>query len=104
MTTQEHLSLIKAHIEGLLAIAEKRTPGEWLINQTQPTTICDSNRDSTIASTRGLWPVYERAKPDADFIASTAGNFEAALRSTLAAIDLIEYINGFIPALAYLDR
>lgn len=74
----EHLKLIDAHLERLLAIAEKRTPGEWLINQTQPTTICCGNREP--------WPAYKNAEPDAAFIASCSGNAEAGWRAARSAI------------------
>lgn len=87
MTTTEHLNAIKAKCHELLAIAEKRTPGRWLINETQSTTVHDDERSHTTASTIGLWPRYKNAAADVAFITSAAGPFEASLRSTIVAID-----------------
>lgn len=92
MNREEQLQRIRAKCVELLAIAEKRTQGEWLINQTQPTTICDGDRECTIASTRGLWPKYGTAENDATFIAACAGAAEAGWRATIAAIDALQSV------------
>jgi len=49
MTTTEHLQLIKAECERLLAIAEKRTQGEWYVSQYRTTVYARGNRSSQIA-------------------------------------------------------
>ena len=76
MTQQEHLQLIRAKCVELLELAKQRTPGRW--------------RHSTEAEIL-YGPEYgiawEIEAPDGTFIASTAGSFEAALASTIAAID-----------------
>lgn len=79
----EHLKLIDAHLERLLAIAEKRTPGEWEVDQS-----------TTWDQARGIHPqIVQRnaylTAEDAAFIASCAGNAEAGWRATRAAIALL---------------
>lgn len=75
----EHLKLIDAHLERLLAIAEKRTPGEWYESQHKTAVYGRHNRSEQIAYTG--FP-----NGDAAFIASCAGNAEAGWRATRAAI------------------
>jgi hypothetical protein len=69
MTTTEHLQLTKAECERLLAIAEKRTQGEWFT---------DDNLDPALI-----------APEDAAYIAACAGRAEAGWRATIAAIDFL---------------
>lgn len=78
MTTAQldHLRAIDAHLASLLAIAEKRTPGEWK------------------AATETVWTRHERICGDAEtddcaFIASCAGNAEAGWKATRAVIKLL---------------
>ena len=61
----EHLKRIDAHLTNLLAIAEKRTPGEWR----RPGWLPDS--------------MYLGSSPDSAFIASCAGNAEAGWKYAL---------------------
>jgi len=93
MTTIEHLQRIKSRCQELLATAEKRTPGRWVIhpsrqwplvspeNYTEPPvakvdcSISDQNRP------------YEEASANATFIASCAGPAEAGWRATIAAVE-----------------
>ena len=82
MTTAQldHLRLIDAHLERLLDIASKRTPGEWEVDQAV-----------TWDQSRGINPqIVQRnaylTADDAAFIASCAGNAEAGWRATRAAI------------------
>ena len=85
----EHLKLIDAHLERLLAIAEKRTPEEWrsgggLNLQMQST--------GKIYIHPGIAAMFQSnlfAEEDAAFIASCAGNAEAGWRATRAAIALL---------------
>lgn len=84
-TQLEHLKLIDAHLERLLELAEKRTPGEWVKDYDNDT---GKNDDS-------FWEWWEagparcegvKGEEDAAFIASCAGNAEAGWRATRAAI------------------
>lgn len=84
MNTTEHLQRIRARCVELLAIAEKRTPGEWKQ--------CDDNHESIIIKGTGehCYPLRwnnGQGPDDARFIASCAGAAEAGWRSTIAAID-----------------
>jgi hypothetical protein len=82
MTTTEHLQLIKAECERLLAIAEKRTQGEW---------VSEGNwigqEHAAIAQT-----THYLCESDATFIAACAGRAEAGWRATIAAIDYAETV------------
>jgi hypothetical protein len=76
----EHLRRIDAHLASLLAIAEKRTPGEWEVDQS-----------TTWDQARGIHPqIVQRnaylTTEDAAFIASCAGNAEAGWKATRAVI------------------
>ena len=79
MTQQEHLLLIRAKCVELLELAKRRTPGEWY----------ESQNHYAIFSRHDYKRVAHADKDsgDAAFIASAAGPFEAALASTVAAID-----------------
>lgn len=81
MTSQqlEHLRLIDAHLAKLLAVAEKRTPGEW-----------EHCQQNVWLDNEGSWitcpNLYANAHHNATFIASCAGNAEAGWKATRAAI------------------
>jgi hypothetical protein len=93
MTTTEHLQRIKTKCEELLAIAEKRTPGEWdakPIDQRQ-TEFGLSANGKELVWTYPQEP-YWISKPNATFIASCAGPAEAGWRSTIAAIEALPAI------------
>lgn len=82
MTTAQldHLRAIEAHLDRLLAIAAKRTPGEWEVDQS-----------ITWDKARGIHPqIVQRnaylTAEDAAFIASCSNNAEAGWRSTKGAI------------------
>ena len=93
MTTTDKLNAIASRIRELLAIAERRTPGRWGVEQTPTTNWVGPmrrNNDGKISiiichtDRYGLLPKsLERNDADAAFIASCAGNFEAALRCAL---------------------
>lgn len=87
----EHLKLIDAHLERLLAIAEKRTPGKWMKSCFNVFTDSEEARlgvdghhiaDCDPANDKSA----SNAQSDAAFIASCAGNAEAGWRATRAAI------------------
>jgi hypothetical protein len=82
-TQLNHLRLIDAHLERLLDIASKRTPGEWEVDQAV-----------TWDQSRGINPqIVQRnaylTADDAAFIAAAAGNAEAGWKATRAAIAAI---------------
>jgi hypothetical protein len=94
MNTQKHLQAIKDKCQELLAIAEKRTAGNWIhatdlgqvgsiecgievIAMTQEHVSLAGNRRGQV----------ERRNHNAAFIASCAGAAEAGWRATIAAID-----------------
>jgi len=93
--TTEHLQLIKAECERLLAIADKRTQGEWTH---------DNMTDSTVVVKTEMEMIHfrqeadEQHSHDAAYIAACAGRAEAGWRSTIAAIDAITHFpNIFNP-------
>lgn len=81
MTQTEHLKLIRARCVELLEIAEKRTPGEWYVNQYHIGILARHNRSSQVAKADFSY--------DAAFIASCAGPAEAGWRSTITMIDSV---------------
>lgn len=89
MTTQEHLAAIVRHIDKLLAIAEKRTPGEWEIQPHKgwhkefnvgPATIDYDDVD------------HDEQDANATFISSCAGNAEAGWRATKHAAEWLGFM------------
>lgn len=87
MTTNqiEHLRLIDAHLERLLAIAEKRTPGEW----THQVSSSDPHRSLVnLRHANGVVATFATRSGDLnlEFAASCAGNAEAGWKATRAAI------------------
>lgn len=106
----EHLKLIDAHLERLLAIAEKRTPGMWsephlsrgdvkcdctyVLSGCYAGSICDIQVDNekSISDGGNDSPPIEEARANGSFISSCAGNAEAGwsqLREEIA--DLIAF-------------
>lgn len=97
MTTEEHLNRIVAKCRELLAIAEKRTPGKWGIEQTKNNNwigpmrkngdgkisiiVCETDRDGLRAE------CIKENDADALFVASCAGPAESGWRATIAAIE-----------------
>lgn len=89
MNTQDHLQRIKAKCQELLAIAEKRTPGEWKSCNGQKGTIIRRKSANVIGEPQDVaraWNCW-RKDGNAAFIASCAGSAEAGWRVTIAAID-----------------
>jgi len=83
-TQLDHLKLIDAHLERLIGIASKRTPGEWELTYeggnggaSFPRIIDPGDCAASAA---------EVSIEDAFFIAACAGNAEAGWRATRAAI------------------
>jgi hypothetical protein len=95
MTTTEHLQLIKAECERLLAIAEKRTQGEWYARPRSgpgaiTAEVCYGSIDECI--TDGTYEIDDSA-----YIAACAGRAEAGWRATIAAIDGLDDIDHSRP-------
>ena len=89
--TIKKLKAIRAKCEELLAIAEKRTPGEWRAQLQDPNTAF-----GTTIKTINSFPVaFKQEAGNAAFIASCTRNAEAGWRSTIAAIDLLLIIPDF---------
>jgi len=97
MNNIEKLQRIRARCVELLAIAGKRTPGEWA-NRYHRAEV-HNQYDHTVAKAVPQGSDYSNVFQtfcDGDFIASCAGAAEAGWRSTIAAIDGWA-INGFHP-------
>jgi hypothetical protein len=90
MEMVEHLQRIRTKCEELLAVAEKRTPGEW------ETDI--HAKSPCVFTEEGDFLALDAHSSDATFIASCAGPAEAGWRSTIAAID------GFLKCEELFDR
>ena len=89
MTTTEKLNTIAAKCRALLALAEKRTPGEWMRAgelATHITSRFSRNRGNLICDLPDTSPDCDQYAPNAAFIAACAGAAEAGWRSTLLAI------------------
>ena len=87
----DHLRRIDAHLANLLAIAEKRTPGEWESRTGGGRGIVEHfvmrEQDDVAICADCLDPETSRPSVDnAAFIASCAGNAEAGWKATRAAI------------------
>ena len=83
----DHLRRIDAHLERLLGIAAKRTPGEWKAESSRAYCTDESVTHNVVGPPSDF--MYLQELPDATFIASCAGNAEAgwkATRATIAAI------------------
>jgi len=102
MTQQEHLLLIRAKCVELLELAKQRTPGRWEWEGLKRRNYEDDNGNVIDYAyvpecsylTGGAFMCAndnaENRGNDALFIASAAGPFEAALASTVAAIDKLD--------------
>lgn len=82
----EHLRLIEAHLDKLLDIAEKRTPGEWRKGGGMNMQMQDIGKIYVHPGIAAMFQGSLFAEEDSSFIASCAGNAEAGWRATKAAI------------------
>ena len=80
----EHLKLIDAHLERLLDIAAKRTPGEWTVDENLHDGGIRALSDHVFLTREAYLDA-----PDAAFIASCANNAEAGWKSTRSVIDYL---------------
>jgi len=86
----EHIALLKAHLNKLLEIAEKRTPGEWRVESrytNDQSAACISagiNREGDEPDSYAINSIREGclSRENADFVTSCAGNAERGWRST----------------------
>ena len=89
MTPTEHLERIKQKCLANLAIAEKRTPGEWTATIAEPNFSGHPPADASVhahGDMRGQ-VCGQSWNHDAVYIAACAGAAEAGWRSTIAAIE-----------------
>ncbi len=93
MNTREKLAAIRAKCVELLAIAEKRTPGEWQKAKTCVgiPAVMESCQAVALMGIRRDGDDFDLLNhaANADFIAACAGPAEAGWRSTIATIDVI---------------
>ena len=90
MSPEEHLAKIVAKCRELLALAEKRTPGEWRVDEnitgTTDMLTCDEsdeNRGYVLVAAK----TNDRNTHDMDYIAACAGAAEAGWRATISSIE-----------------
>ena len=91
-TTTEKLNAIAAKCRANLALAEKRTPGEWKRAGELATHIISDysrNNGGMICDLPDTSPDCDQYAPNAAYIAACAGAAEAGWRTTLAAIDAL---------------
>ena len=102
MNTEEHLDMIVAFCERNLAIAEKRTQGEWALDPLGLGTVgdvCTREDAGPIAQAQPRQPLG-RGIPDtertanAQFIATCAGASEAGWLATITTINGLRLIEG----------
>ena len=90
----DHLRKIDAHLERLLALASKRTPGRWIVGAGRYLVGLDSDTvEIAEFSKDDDWELEQRS--NMKFIASCAGNAEAGWRATRAAIEFILMVCDF---------
>jgi hypothetical protein len=92
MTNTETLNAIADKCRANLALAEKRTPGEWKRAGELATHItCYRSRNSgnMICDLPDTSPDCNQYAPNAAFIAACAGAAEAGWRATIAAIEAV---------------
>ena len=89
-----HLRAIEAHLDKLLAIAAKRTPGEWDASGSKNEVIGNNEygflakEEVCCSPGRGqFWP------ENASYIVACSNNAERAWRSTKAAIEALKFLS-----------
>jgi len=95
-TQLDHLRLLKTHLESLLETAKKRTPGKWTVDKNLHDGGIRAPSDHVFLTREAYLDA-----PDADFIASCAGNAEAGWQSTLTAVsglsEMARMIDSSVP-------
>jgi hypothetical protein len=98
MTKEEKLQAIRAKCVELLAIAEKRTPGEWdnslyhFPNRFVVVRTGNADNDA-FPGKRAVCKVNHGESKDARFISSCAGPAEAGWQTTIDIIDAMEQLH-----------
>ena len=96
MTTAQldHLRAIEAHLDRLLAIAAKRTPGEWDASGSKNEVIGNNEYGFLAKEEVCCSPKRNQFWPEnATFIALCANNAEAGWRSAKAAIEALKFLS-----------
>ena len=102
--TTEKLQKIKSECERLLALAEKRTPGDWIRPSRFSThLVCakSKNPGSLVCDFPDSTPDLSQHSGDADFVSACAGPAEAGWRSTIAVIEFYLNSNGISQGFLY---
>jgi len=90
-TTTEHLDKIVAKCRANLALAAKRTPYRWSVEEYHAKkTLCVSGYTCAEA----FADTIEQAENNAAYIAACAGAAEAGWRATIAAIESLRLIHA----------
>lgn len=92
MNTKEHLAAIVAKCRANIALAEKRTSGEWLVSSSILVCTTEAKIISQGGILHGLGVPMDECVGNAAYIADCAGAAEAGWRSTIAAIEGLEKI------------
>ena len=97
MSREQKLEAIAAKCRELLAISQKRTPGQWIHELKRDSIWSESDFDLQIARTSskpgaGEMRDADQRRKNAEFIASCAGAAEAGWRATLAAIQTLDAV------------
>jgi len=96
MTTAQldHLRAIEAHLDRLLAIAAKRTPGEWDASGSKNEIIASNEYGFLAKEEVCCSPKRNQFWPEnSTFIALCANNAEAGWRSAKAAIEALKFLS-----------
>jgi len=101
----DHLKRLDAHLDAMLALAAKRTPGTWQAGKptwnkrgrpfrapiTASKTVCNTYD----AGRKHEHCILTNTSPDAAFIAACAGRAEAGWRATKAVIASLQYRHAY---------
>ena len=95
MKQEQKIEKIRAKCQEILELGKQRTQGKWIYPSPLAThIICEASRNhgNMICDCADSTPDSSQHTPDASFIASCAGTAEAMARSTLVALDALQYI------------
>lgn len=87
MSTEDILRSIRHRCVELLAIAEKRTQGEWVVSSSIMVCSKEAKLLAQCNDFSGIGVSIKESADNSSFIASCAGPAEAGWRATIAAID-----------------
>lgn len=94
MTTEEHLAKIKSKCREILELSKARTPGEWKINKSVKGTFVRRADPYKVGEPNDVCRIWNcsRSEGNAAYIAASAEVLEASCRSTIAAIEGLQYM------------